>query len=323
MSNSRQYIEMLDIFAIRNNRILQYTYNDDEVDLIARQRTRQQHQYSWQSAEPEQQKISFAQQRTELQRREIAELFSCLYLFPVSIWKDIRTTFKPYPKSTKDSYPSSRTREWKKPWSGLKDTISGIAGALVATPLLLLNDLYKGNLYSTSFPHALVNTGLSLFLTIPRLLTCIAYTALGVIQIATTPLTWLIKKPIRECLTLIKKAVHDNRRVEDSPSIQKLVEEAKKELTGKYPRQEKLQDIVESIRNKADEKIRKGRSSDIDQTELALLQNMSRHAHQRPNDLSSAKRYIGLFDTSLFGKDPVFDVPENVTEERAARALNS
>jgi hypothetical protein len=292
---ARYYLEKLDFFQIRNITIFDYRYNDHSYNL-----------YSVALAEAE---------RTTQKEEEFTKLMQYLATkFAYSLWLDFSNTFKPYPKDNgnviylefdlifDNAYGTEKQLEWWQPWIGIKHLVGGLAG-LIATPFMLLNDLIQDLFRSKSLPHLLYNGLLSVALVIPRLLNSAAHVVKGLTQIVATPLTWLVKKPLRSLLSGARNLLDSHRKIEKSPSIQASLEVARRELLEEHPRLEILDQEVQKINTQYTQALQQRRKTNIpnDQEKAALASH--RVAREEPglNPVQTAKRFFGLFS-----QDPVF-----------------
>ena len=134
----------------------------------------------------------------------------------VDILKDMENMAKPYRSGW------FIKRDAKQPIVGIKNLLQGIFELLASPLLFLFYAVYyvfqtknlkayneKVSIFSIMAFSWFIHGGLSILR--------------GITQIATTPLTWLIKIPLRGLITLIQRLQGKSFAVEDNPSIQRLV----------------------------------------------------------------------------------------------------
>lgn len=153
-----------------------------------------------------------------------ATVESLLFIYGLGefAFKGYQDTFKPY----KAAY--ARNRDYLQPFVGLINILKGL-GRLLLTPFMFAFDLLAnigftiGNLLKpreslvekalTFLPFLAVTLIMTLALNLSRLAEGLAVTLQGATQLVTTPLTWLVKIPLRSLSTAIFGApkIEDNR----------------------------------------------------------------------------------------------------------------
>lgn len=142
----------------------------------------------------------------------------------LDVKKDLTNTFKPY----KSSYYLKK--DAMQPLYGVTNLLKGLV-YIVAAPLTLLFNLFIREPYrtiksfislSSALTHYFHNTKINVLRTMSWLLDGSLNVIRGVTQIATTPLTWLIKIPMRELITTIKGAP----TIEENNAVKNLVSKA-------------------------------------------------------------------------------------------------
>lgn len=128
------------------------------------------------------------------------------------IAKDFIDTFKPY----KAGYHAGR--DFLQPLRGVGNIAKGAANLLLS-PLLFVANTIRYALTSGSLENFASNMGLNARRTTGWLLDGVSSLVRGLTQIAATPLTWLIKMPLRGLITAIKGAP----KIEQNRGIQRLV----------------------------------------------------------------------------------------------------
>ncbi|HVY53078.1 MAG TPA: hypothetical protein VHA13_00985, partial [Gammaproteobacteria bacterium] len=153
---------------------------------------------------------------------EIRNLAQYGFSFFSNMLRDAWNTLMPY---SIDQNLAARDKklEWLQPWRGLRNIYIGILG-LVAVPFQTLRDLYLNLFYSESFLDMLRNVTLSLLLPPLRLLNCAGHLVRGITEIAATPLTWLVKKPLRYAWTGVRSFFDNRGKAERRSSIQYLID---------------------------------------------------------------------------------------------------
>ncbi len=159
--------------------------------------------------------------RTARQKLLIKDLYADISEMLDDMIKDFVNTFKPYPKisETQNSQPvsfsysedesevndskvlSEASAEWRQPWDGIKTFAKGLFNFSLS-PLWVCTSFILNLSRSKSFSNALENVVVGLVLAAPLfLLEQLTAMVRGATQLATTPLTWLVKKPLRHLLT--------------------------------------------------------------------------------------------------------------------------
>lgn len=150
------------------------------------------------------------------------------------MWKDLKDTFKPY----KADY--QRKRDWLQPINGLGNVLRGILSvplaliAVISNTLMSIQYLYRGLRNPNN--HPVVKLGLimllppwSIFYTAATLAAHLLDSTLSIVrgltQIATFPLTWVFRIPLRHFILTPKdeqtgELIQQN--IEDSPGIKKM-----------------------------------------------------------------------------------------------------
>lgn len=111
--------------------------------------------------------------------------------------KDTVDTFKPY----KSAYQIKQ--DFRQPIRGLGNIVRGVAN-LVGAPLVFIGNTFRYLFFSHSLQDFSYNMRLNFLRSSSWLLDGISSLIRGITQIATTPLTWLIKMPLRGLITLFK-----------------------------------------------------------------------------------------------------------------------
>lgn len=128
------------------------------------------------------------------------------------IYKDLIDTFKPY----KSRYYIRR--DFFQPIIGLKNILKGLFNLIVA-PLLFIINTVRYACISGSFKNFIFNMRLNVKRTASWLAEGIGNIIRGALQIVTSPLTWLLRMPLRGLVTLIK----GKPKIEQNPGLQRCV----------------------------------------------------------------------------------------------------
>ncbi len=136
----------------------------------------------------------------------------------VDVGKDFIDTFKPY----KSIYHIKR--DFMQPISGIGNIAKGIVN-LIGAPIYFVFELVNWNIVSST-PLNLYTAAWFGVRALSWLLEGAFSLARGITQIAATPLTWFIKMPVRELVTLIKGAP----KMEENKGIQRLVADGKRAI---------------------------------------------------------------------------------------------
>lgn len=135
------------------------------------------------------------------------------------MWKDVKDTAKPY--RTKSAIRNDALQ----PIYGVGHILKGCAYLVLAVPLFLINLVRyatKVNSFSQWVEVGLVFNGIRSF---AWLIDGVLSIIRGATQLATTPLTWFIKMPLRGIITGFTDK--KDLAVENRPGMQKLVTDAK------------------------------------------------------------------------------------------------
>jgi hypothetical protein len=144
----------------------------------------------------------------------------------LDIRKDFIDTLKPY------KAPYQALRDLSQPIRGLINILKGVI-SVVASPLVLLVNLLKDSIIyaywaitsdlqgSVIFKKWGSNAAINLARTFSWVLDGLFTALRGVTQIVATPLTWLIKRPLRGIITAVKGVP----KIEESKTMQRLANE--------------------------------------------------------------------------------------------------
>lgn len=191
--------------------------------------------------------------------------------------KDAVDTFKPY----KAGYQAKR--DYFQPLRGLGNIARGMASLLCAPLVFLVNTVksYSSPDRATFFQ----NMKLNFSRTTSWMLDGIASLIRGVTQIATTPLTWLIKMPLRGLITLFK----GRPLFEERASVQRLVQEGNRAVNDT--------DNILAVRisNELARKFKKGVLQRKQKTNIPFHKGKCLVGQGQTLD---AQTYLGLFKTN-------------------------
>tara|TARA_R110002126_G_scaffold273866_1_gene418653 strand:- start:195669 stop:196586 length:918 start_codon:yes stop_codon:yes gene_type:complete len=218
--------------------------------------------------------------------------------------KDFVDTFKPY-KSW--HYVG---RDIIQPLKGIGNIAKGLAN-IIGSILLFFSNTIRYALISGNYYHFKKNMFLNFNRTTSWLLDGISSLVRGITQVIATPLTWLIKIPLRGLIT----AIEGVRTLEEDPSIQRLVTEGKEAIQDSKIAQ------IDCIRHELHRKFIKamdnGRSTSISShIEQSKFQNQyfkygTRYEYPlRADRKEAALQYLGIFSA-------------NVTERQESSQLKS
>jgi len=207
--------------------------------------------------------------------------------------KDFVDTFKPY-KSW--NYVG---RDLIQPLSGIGNIAKGLANT-VGSILLFLANTIRYALISGDYNHFKKNMFLNFARTTSWLLDGVSNLVRGITQIIATPLTWLIKIPLRGLITTIKGV----RKLEEDPSIQRLVAEGEEAI--REPDIAQIDCIRHELHRKFEKAMDKGRSTNITSyIEQSKFQNQHFKYGRcyeyplRPDRKEAASQYLGIFSTDV------------------------
>jgi hypothetical protein len=125
------------------------------------------------------------------------------------IVKDVVDTVKPY----KGTYQIKR--DAMQPLYGLMNMGAALL-TLIGAPIAFLVNIVRYSFYPDTFKE---NMQLNVVRTLSWLIDSVTTAVRGVTQLVATPLTWLLKMPLRGIITMMT----DKSNIEDTNSIQKLV----------------------------------------------------------------------------------------------------
>lgn len=178
--------------------------------------------------------------------------------------KDAIDTFKPY-KST-----VQMRRDFLQPIYGVGNILKGILN-LILTPLILVINILRETVkflkslknahISKSFLVYIKNISLNFVRTLSWTLDGCFSLLRGMTQIVSTPLTWLIKIPLRSIITALK----GTPKIEDSSSVKKLITKGKnliKENTHFFA--PVMDGITKSLHAKFEKGVSRGQPTNID-----------------------------------------------------------
>ncbi len=222
--------------------------------------------------------------------------------------KDVVDTFKPY----KSFYYAKR--DFLQPIRGLVNIARGI-GILVGAPMIFLGNMVRYTFFSHSFSGFASNTALNFHRTASWLLDGASSLFRAATQIATTPLTWFLKMPLRGLITAIK----GRQSIQQTSSVKKLVAQGKEAVeaakrtslasiddkcVSSADAVEHLDAIRYQLHRKYKKALKRDQKTNISQKKEKELFNglCFKHGRDYVNSLRegraiAALQYIGLFST--------------------------
>lgn len=206
--------------------------------------------------------------------------------------KDYIDMFKPYKSAY---YPR---RDFLQPIRGLGNVAKGV-GNLLGAPLLLFGNTIRYAFLSGSLSRFAKNMMLNFHRTVSWLLDGVSSFVQGTTQIATTPLVWIIKMPLRGLIT----AIEGKPRIKQNDSIQKLVSEGKKAVEeGSVVHLDAIRYELHRKYKKFTKRDQKTNIPDKKEKELFKCQYFKYGRNYeyplRKDRATAALQYIGLFSTN-------------------------
>lgn len=231
----------------------------------------------------------------------------------VDMGNDFVNTFQPYKSARQVG------RDFLQPIRGIGNIAKGIVN-IIAAPLLFIINPIRYAFISGTFKKFKQNVSLNSQRTISWLLNGISSIFRGVTQIATTPLTWSLKMPLRGLITAFKGV----QKIEENKGVQRLVQAGKNAIASNQ--ETEAYKIRTALHYKYQKGIRKGQNTDIiNYTEETLfnLQNYkNRVLPYQGDDISdvstirkdrsvAALLYFSLFSANKKEQNKVYNYTEN------------
>jgi hypothetical protein len=222
-------------------------------------------------------------------KHELVDKFVGSFQPMADMLKDVIDTVKPY----KSSY--GLKRDILQPIRGITNVAKGVA-ILIATPVLFVANAVRYALYSGSVRNFGKNLAINAFRSATWSLDGVNNIIRGITQVATTPLTLLIKIPLRGIIT----GIVGRLKIEDNAGIKRMANLAtegvlSEKSSGNYSDDRYYNGHYE-LHRKFIKAHARGQATNINPAEEQKLYDASRRIGCLSDDkINSINQYIGLF----------------------------